>query len=130
MNGRIKLNTLTAQNAKLQTTNGSINGQLSASQATISTTNGSIDLILGRVTGRYELSTFNGSIELDVPDDPLGGLRDLSPEHNRPREGPDPQFYLPAARAPPRRGHDEQLRERPHDHHHQGEHGERRIEIR
>jgi hypothetical protein len=73
MNGRIKLNTLTAQNAKLQTTNGSINGQLSASQATISTTNGSIDLILGRVTGRYELSTFNGSIELDVPDDPSVG---------------------------------------------------------
>jgi hypothetical protein len=73
MNGRIKLNTLTAQNAKLQTTNGSISGQLSASQATISTTNGSIDLILGRVTGRYELSTFNGSIELDVPDDPSVG---------------------------------------------------------
>jgi hypothetical protein len=73
MNGRIKLNTLTAQNAKLQTANGSINGQLSASQATISTTNGSIDLILGHVTGRYELSTFNGSIELDVPDDPSVG---------------------------------------------------------
>jgi hypothetical protein len=73
MNGRIKLNTLTAQNAKLQTTNGSIGGQLSASQATISTTDGSIDLILGRVTGRYELSTFNGSIELDVPDDPSVG---------------------------------------------------------
>jgi len=72
-NGRIKLNTLTAQNAKLQTTNGSIGGQLSASQATISTTNGSIELILGRVTGRYELSTLNGSIELDVPDDPSVG---------------------------------------------------------
>ncbi len=73
MNGRVKLNALTAQNAKLQTANGSISGQLSASQATISTANGSIDLILGHVTGRYELSTFNGSIELDVPDDPSVG---------------------------------------------------------
>ncbi|MCL6642348.1 MAG: DUF4097 family beta strand repeat-containing protein [Candidatus Bipolaricaulota bacterium] len=72
-NGRIKLNTLTAQNAQLQTANGSISGQLSASQATISTANGSIDLILGSVTGNYELSTFNGSIELDVPDDPSVG---------------------------------------------------------
>jgi|GEM_PF-1682370 len=72
-NGHIKLNALTAQNAKLQTANGSISGQLSASQATISTANGSIDFILGRVTGRYELSTFNGSIELDVPDDPSVG---------------------------------------------------------
>jgi DUF4097 and DUF4098 domain-containing protein YvlB len=72
-NGRIKLNTLTAQNSKLQTANGSISGQLSASQATISTANGSIDLILGSVTGRYELSTFNGSIELDVPDAPSVG---------------------------------------------------------
>ncbi len=72
-NGRIKVNALTAQRAQLQTANGSISGQLSASQATISTANGSIDFILGRVTGRYELSTFNGSIELDVPDDPAVG---------------------------------------------------------
>lgn len=73
MNGRIRVNTLTAQHAKLQTANGSIGGKLSASQATITTTNGSIDLILGGVTGSYELSTFNGSIELDVPDDPQIG---------------------------------------------------------
>nr|BAL59115.1 hypothetical conserved protein [Candidatus Acetothermum autotrophicum] len=72
-NGRIRLNTLTAQHAKLQTTNGSISGQLAASNATISTMNGSMDLILGSVTGRYELSTINGSIELDVPDDPSVG---------------------------------------------------------
>ncbi len=68
-NGRITLNTLTTQHAQLQTANGSITGKLSASQATITTANGSIDLVLGSVTGRYELSTFNGSIELDVPDD-------------------------------------------------------------
>ncbi|MFN4218740.1 MAG: DUF4097 family beta strand repeat-containing protein, partial [Candidatus Bipolaricaulia bacterium] len=72
-NGRIRANTLTAQHAKFQTANGSISGKLSASQATISTANGSIDLILGGVTGTYELSTFNGSIELDVPDDPQIG---------------------------------------------------------
>ncbi len=72
-NGRIRVNTLTAHHAKLQTSNGSIGGKLSASQATITTANGSIDLILGSVTGSYELSTFNGSIELDVPDDPTIG---------------------------------------------------------
>lgn len=72
-NGHIKLNTLTAQHAKFQTANGSISGKLSASRATITTANGSIDLILGSVTGSYELSTFNGSIELDVPDDPQIG---------------------------------------------------------
>ncbi len=72
-NGRIRLNTLTAQHATLQTANGSISGRLSADQATITTANGSIDLILGSVTGSYELSTFNGSIELDVPDDPQIG---------------------------------------------------------
>lgn len=72
-NGRIRVNTLTAQHAKLETANGSISGKLSASQATITTANGSIDLILGSVTGSYELSTFNGSIELDVPDDPQIG---------------------------------------------------------
>lgn len=72
-NGHVKLNTLTAQHAKIQTTNGSIEGKLSASQATITTANGSIDLIVGSVTGSYELSTFNGSIELDVPDDPYIG---------------------------------------------------------
>lgn len=69
-NGRIRLNTLTAQHAKLETANGSISGKLSASNATITTANGSIDLILGSVTGRYELSASNGSVELDVPDDP------------------------------------------------------------
>ncbi len=72
-NGRIRLNTLTAQHAKIQTSNGSISGKLSASQATITTANGSIDLILGSVTGSYELSTFNGSIDLNVPDDPQIG---------------------------------------------------------
>jgi DUF4097 and DUF4098 domain-containing protein YvlB len=72
-NGRIKLNTLTAQHATLHTANGSINGRLSASRATLTTANGSIELILGGVTGSYELSTFNGSIELDVPDDPTIG---------------------------------------------------------
>lgn len=73
INGRIKLNTLTVQHAKLETANGSISGQLSASQGTISTANGSIELILGNVTGSYELSTSNGDIELDVPDDPSVG---------------------------------------------------------
>jgi hypothetical protein len=69
VNGRIRLNTLTAQRVTLHTVNGAISGQVSSSEATASTTNGSIDLILGSVTGSYEFSALNGSIELDVPDD-------------------------------------------------------------
>lgn len=73
VNGRIRVNALTAQRMALRTVNGAIGGQVSSSEVTASTTNGSIDLILGSVTGSYTLSTLNGSIALDVPDDPQIG---------------------------------------------------------
>ncbi len=72
-NGHVRVNALTAQRVTLHTVNGAIGGQLSSSEATASTTNGSIDLILGSVTGSYTFSALNGSIELDVPDDPQIG---------------------------------------------------------
>lgn len=72
-NGQITLNTLTAQRLTAHTMNGEITGELAATEATLSTTNGEIDLIMRAVTGRYQLSTVNGSIELDVPDDPQIG---------------------------------------------------------
>lgn len=73
VNGHVRINALTTQDTTIQTTNGNISGQLSASKAILSTNNGSIDLIVGSVTGSYTLTTFNGSIELDVPDDPQIG---------------------------------------------------------
>lgn len=73
VNGPIKLNTLTAQRLTAHTMNGEISGQIAATEASLSTVNGEIDLIIRAVTGSYELSTFNGSIELDVPDDPQIG---------------------------------------------------------
>ncbi len=73
VNGRIQVNALTAQRMTLRTVNGAIGGQVSSSEATASTTNGPIDLILGSVTGSYEFSALNGSIELDVPADPQIG---------------------------------------------------------
>lgn len=73
VNGRIKLSNLTVQRVTLGTINGDISGRLAASDANASTTDGEIDLILGAVTGSYTLSTLNGEIELDVPDEPQIG---------------------------------------------------------
>ncbi len=72
-NGHIKLNMLTAQRLEAHTMNGEINGDLGVTEASLSTTNGEIDLVIRAVTGNYKLSTINGSIELDVPDDPSVG---------------------------------------------------------
>ncbi|MCX8103479.1 MAG: DUF4097 family beta strand repeat-containing protein, partial [Candidatus Bipolaricaulota bacterium] len=69
MNGNIRLSTLTAQRLTAHTLNGEIAGQIAVTEASLSTTNGEIALVLRAVTGSYELSTFNGDIELDVPDD-------------------------------------------------------------
>lgn len=72
-NGYITLTMLTAQQLTAHTLNGEISGELAAAEASLSTTNGDIKLTLRAVTGSYKLSTFNGSMTLDVPDDPTIG---------------------------------------------------------
>lgn len=72
-NGKIDLRDLIAQSAAIETLNGEIEGRLSATQASASTTNGAIELKLGAVSGEYVLSTLNGRIKIDAPDDPQMG---------------------------------------------------------
>jgi hypothetical protein len=74
LNGRITLREITAQSAILDTLNGQISGQISAGEASVSTMNGAIQLTLARDDGNYRLSTFNGRIGLDVPQDPENEL--------------------------------------------------------
>ncbi|MCI2432169.1 DUF4097 family beta strand repeat-containing protein [Candidatus Acetothermia bacterium] len=75
MNGKIDLRDLVAQSVIIETLNGEIEGRLSATQASASTMNGAIELQLGAVTGEYALSTFNGRIRIDAPDDPQVGYK-------------------------------------------------------
>ncbi len=73
LNGAIEVQGLNVQSATIETLNGKIAGRLSATQASASTTNGDIELQLGSVSGEYVLSTFNGRIKIDAPDDPQTG---------------------------------------------------------
>lgn len=73
LNGQIEVHGLTAQSAALEAFNGAITGELSAAQASASAIDGAIELKLGAVTGQYTLSTLNGRIKLDAPDDPQVG---------------------------------------------------------
>ncbi|MCS6937168.1 MAG: DUF4097 family beta strand repeat-containing protein [Candidatus Bipolaricaulota bacterium] len=74
-NGKIELRNLIVENASVETFNGEIEGRLSATQAKLSTMNGAIELRVGAVTGEYTLNTFNGRIQLDIPDDPSVGYQ-------------------------------------------------------
>jgi hypothetical protein len=73
-NGRVVLDRVSAPVLKVRTSNGRIEGELRSRDAYLKTSNGTITLILPcDEGGNYELLTSNGSIDLDVSDDPDNG---------------------------------------------------------
>jgi DUF4097 and DUF4098 domain-containing protein YvlB len=79
-NGRIILDEVSAQTLEGRTTNGEIDGNLRSRDTHLTTSNGHIGLNLPcEESGKYNLSTSNGGIRLEVLDSPRVGYNlDLS----------------------------------------------------